>query len=44
MPCRIQPSSLSGVLAEQLGRIEAEVRGRLDSEYSANFLINVLPK
>ena len=32
MPCRIQPSSLSGILAEQLGRIEAEVRGRLDEE------------
>ena len=32
MPCRIQPSSLSGVLAEILGKIEAEVRGRLDEE------------
>jgi hypothetical protein len=32
MPCRIQPSSLSGILAETLGRIEAEVRGRLDEE------------
>ena len=32
MPCRITPSNLSGLIAIQLGNIEAEVRRRVENE------------
>lgn len=32
MPCRITPSNLSGLIAVQLGDIEADVRGRIQDE------------
>jgi hypothetical protein len=35
MPCRITPSNLSGLIALQLGDIEADVRGRIEEQIDA---------